>query len=210
MPHCLDHGDFALGAPCPGCAMLYNLNPSVDPLAGATFPVVFGPGETVPDFKFCLDCGKSYGWFGKVGGRCTECLNKVMAKRCQEIIAQPAPVTFVDPTGVLPPVTLDPKGAAGALKAPLWLIPPAGNEEQAKAFQDGINSGYGAWNWRKCKVKRSVYLSAMKRHIDRILDGEDVDPKSGAHHLGHVMANCAIILDAARHGTLVIDGEEAE
>jgi len=60
------------------------------------------------------------------------------------------------------------------------------------------------------KVKRSVYLSAMKRHIGRILDGEDIDPESLAHHLGHVMANCAIILDAARHGTLVIDGEESE
>lgn len=105
-------------------------------------------------------------------------------------------------------LTPDPKAAHGALKAPLWLVPPAAEEELAKALQHGIDKGYGHNNWRKTKVKRSVYLSAMKRHIGRILDGEDIDPESGAHHLGHVMANCAIILDAARHGTLVIDGEE--
>ena len=102
----------------------------------------------------------------------------------------------------------DPKAAHGALKAPLWLNPPAAEEAMAFALQLGITKGYGHNNWRKAKVKRSVYLSAMKRHIGRILDGEDIDPESGAHHLGHVMANCAIILDAARHGTLVIDGEE--
>ncbi len=48
-----------------------------------------------------------------------------------------------------------------------------------------------------------TYISAMKRHIDRMMDGEDIDPESGAHHLGHVMANCAIVLDAQRHGMLV-------
>jgi hypothetical protein len=93
---------------------------------------------------------------------------------------------------------LDPKAAHGALKAPLWLVPPAAEEELAKALALGAGK-YGEWNWRRVKVKRSVYLSAMKRHIGRILDGEDIDPESLAHHLGHVMANCAIILDAAWH-----------
>jgi hypothetical protein len=43
----------------------------------------------------------------------------------------------------------------------------------------------------------------MKRHIDKVIDGEDIDPESGAHHLGHVMAGCSIVLDACRHGTLI-------
>lgn len=103
--------------------------------------------------------------------------------------------------------SLDPKAAAGKLKAPLWLNPPAAEEAMALALALGAEK-YGAWNWRTNKVCRSTYISAMKRHIGKILDGEEIDPESGAHHLGHVMANCAIILDAARHGTLVIDGEE--
>ena len=48
-----------------------------------------------------------------------------------------------------------------------------------------------------------TYLGAMKRHIDAIIDGEDIDPESRAHYLGHVAAGCAIVLDARKHGTLV-------
>ena len=48
-----------------------------------------------------------------------------------------------------------------------------------------------------------TYLGAMKRHIDALLDGEDLAPDSGVHHLGHIAASCAIVLDAGKHGTLV-------
>lgn len=104
------------------------------------------------------------------------------------------------------PITdsLDPKAAVGATKAPLHLIPPAANEEMAKALQLGATK-YGQRNWMKNKVALNTYLAAMKRHIDCILDGEDIDPESGAHHLGHVMAGSAIVLDARRHGMLVDD-----
>jgi hypothetical protein len=43
----------------------------------------------------------------------------------------------------------------------------------------------------------------MKRHLDCVLEGEDLDPESAAHHLGHVAAGCAIVLDARHAGTLV-------
>jgi hypothetical protein len=52
-------------------------------------------------------------------------------------------------------------------------------------------------------VEIMTYLAAMRRHIDCLIDGEDIDPESGAHHLGHVAAGCAIVLDARRAGTLV-------
>lgn len=98
---------------------------------------------------------------------------------------------------------IDPKGAVGAAKPPLALLPPAFNEEVAKALFLGIKKGYGPWNWRLTKVEVMTYLHAMRRHLDEVIERNDIDEESGAHHLGHVAANCAIILDARKHGTLV-------
>lgn len=98
----------------------------------------------------------------------------------------------------------DPKQQHGEKKPPLHLIPPAGNDEQSLALALG-RAKYGERNWLRSKVNLTVYLSAMKRHIDKVLDGIDIDSESGAHHLGHVMAGCSIVLDARRHGTLIDD-----
>lgn len=98
----------------------------------------------------------------------------------------------------------DPKGEAGKLKLQLQLIPPALNAELSKALSCGAyKKNYGPWNWRKTKVEIMTYIGAMKRHIDQVVDGEDLDEESGAHHLGCVAAGCAIVLDALKHGTLV-------
>lgn len=96
----------------------------------------------------------------------------------------------------------DPKGEAGAVKPQLQLIPPAFNTETAKALAHG-NAKYGPWNWRVTRVEMMTYLGAMKRHIDAVLNREDLDPESGAHHLGHVAASCAIVLDAMQTHTLI-------
>ena len=96
----------------------------------------------------------------------------------------------------------DPKGIAGKTKPQLQLIPPALNVETAKALSLGADK-YGPWNWRENKVEIMTYLGAMKRHIDCLIEGEDIDPESGAHHLGHVAAGCGIVLDARKHGTLI-------
>jgi hypothetical protein len=99
-------------------------------------------------------------------------------------------------------VSTDPKGAAGAQKPQLQLLPPIFNREVATALALGARK-YGPWNWRENQVEIMTYLAAMRRHIDCLIDGEDIDPESGAHHLGHVAAGCAIVLDARRAGTLV-------
>jgi hypothetical protein len=96
----------------------------------------------------------------------------------------------------------DPKAIHGEKKPQLHLIPPAANEAMARALECGQKK-YGERNWLGAKVNYTTYLSAIKRHIDCILDGEDIDTESGAHHLGHIMAGCAIVLDALRHKTLV-------
>ncbi len=107
------------------------------------------------------------------------------------------------PTAQKEPIGTDPKKTMGDQKPQLQLIPPALNNEVAKALQNGIDKGYGPFNWRETPVEVMTYLGAMKRHIDDFLDGEDVASDSKVHHMGHIAANCAIILDAAKHGTLV-------
>lgn len=96
----------------------------------------------------------------------------------------------------------DPKAVAGAAKPQLQLIPPALNAETAKALALGA-AKYGPWNWRTNRVEIMTYLGAMKRHIDAIIEREDIDPESGASHFGHIAAGCGIVLDAQKHGTLI-------
>lgn len=98
--------------------------------------------------------------------------------------------------------TADPKASQAIQKPQLQLIPPALSEETAKALERGAVK-YGPWNWRENEVEIMTYLGAMKRHIDKLINGEDIDPDTGAHHLGCVAAGCGIVLDARQHGTLV-------
>lgn len=103
------------------------------------------------------------------------------------------------------PVTLpDPKQVHGEKKPQLHLIPLAAQEEMAKALELGATK-YGERNWLLGNgVNITTYLSAMARHLALVTDGkEDIDPESGAHHLGHVMAGCGIVLDALRHEKLI-------
>lgn len=97
---------------------------------------------------------------------------------------------------------LDPKKTQSVQKPQLQLIPPALNGPLAAALLNG-STRYGPWNWRESKVELMTYIGAMRRHLDALLDGEDIAQDSGVHHLGHVAASCAIVLDAAAHGTLV-------
>lgn len=99
---------------------------------------------------------------------------------------------------------LDPKGAAGALKTPLHLIPPVASAAVARVHAHGA-AKYGAYNWRSNQICTTTYIAAMKRHLDAYLDGEDLDPESGEPHIAHIAASCNILLDAGNHGTLVDD-----
>ena len=89
----------------------------------------------------------------------------------------------------------NPKTAVGVSKAPLHFIPPVSLVHLGLAMEDGGHK-YGLMNWREFTVSSSVYYDAIFRHLLAWWDGEDAAPDSGVHHLGHVMACCAIILDA--------------
>ena len=98
----------------------------------------------------------------------------------------------------------DPKGAEGKKKTQLQLLPSAFNKATADALAYGA-SKYGPWNWRATRVQTMTYVGAIRRHLDRFLEGEDIDPESGVPHLGHIAASVAILLDAGAVGRLADD-----
>ena len=89
----------------------------------------------------------------------------------------------------------DPKGAAGAIKVPLGLIPPHAMEQTAWVHKLGADK-YGPWNWRETGVCASTYVNAILRHLNAWRDGEDLDPESGISHLAHVACSANILMDA--------------
>jgi hypothetical protein len=98
----------------------------------------------------------------------------------------------------------NPKDAAASTRIPLWLLSPIAKAHWALAQFAGMVK-YGAWNWRWAGVRSSVYLSAMQRHMDAYLSGEEYDPIDGTHHLGNIMACASILLDARAAGKLTDD-----
>jgi hypothetical protein len=98
----------------------------------------------------------------------------------------------------------DPKGAAGAAKTPLGLIPPFAMDQIAWAHKLGAEK-YGPFNWRDTGVCASTYVNAMMRHLNAWRDGEDLDPESGISHLAHIACSCNILLDADYCDTLQDD-----
>lgn len=98
----------------------------------------------------------------------------------------------------------NPKDQISDKKIPLGLCSPIAQAHWALAQYAGA-SKYGAWNWRVAGVRASVYLSAAERHLAAWKSGEEHDPVDGTHHLGNVMACCAIVLDALAAGKLTDD-----
>jgi hypothetical protein len=89
----------------------------------------------------------------------------------------------------------DPKGAIGATKTPLALIPPYAMEQTAWVHKLGSEK-YGPFNWRATGVCATTYVAAIMRHLNAWRDGEDLDPESGISHIAHVACSCNILLDA--------------
>jgi hypothetical protein len=98
----------------------------------------------------------------------------------------------------------NPKDLIGVKKVQLGLFPAAGLIYGAVAMEYGAGT-YTAYNWRDGKVKTSVYLDALERHLIAFRDGEDVDPDSGLSHIAHAISNCAILADAIEGGFLIDD-----
>lgn len=98
----------------------------------------------------------------------------------------------------------NPKTLIGIKKVSLSTVPPAGLIHVARAMSNGVEK-YGLMNYRESPVEARIYIDAAYRHLMAWADGEEVAEDSGVHHLGHVMACMAIILDAESTGMLVDD-----
>jgi len=99
---------------------------------------------------------------------------------------------------------LNPKDLIGASKIDLTLVSQVSIAHTAFAMMDG-GYKYGEYNWRVVPVQARTYIAAAQRHLGDWLDGEEWAPDSMAHHLGHAIACCAILLDAMECGMLVDD-----
>jgi len=88
-------------------------------------------------------------------------------------------------------------------KPDLSLIPYCVEAELAKAMEYGA-AKYQRYNYTKGH-NISQLVAAAKRHLGKYLAGEESDDESGVHHLGHVMANCLMMLHQRELGTLKDD-----
>lgn len=105
----------------------------------------------------------------------------------------------------------NPKTIYGVGKPSVSAIPPSAIVHLGTAMAHGEQK-YGLFNYRDKTVSSSVYYNATFRHLLEWWDGNDIDTNidpvtgedtgSGCHHLAHVMACCAIILDAQGYGSL--------
>lgn len=95
----------------------------------------------------------------------------------------------------------NPKSRFGTSKPGISSIPPVALLHCGRAMDDGVQK-YGLTNWREHQVSASVYYDAAFRHLASWWDGEQLAADSKVHHLGHVMACCAILLDAEHTNSL--------
>lgn len=98
----------------------------------------------------------------------------------------------------------NPKDRLGVKKPWLHLVPPALVLWVSKVFRFSLTK-YGPYNWREKRVRVTVYLDAIERHLLAMKDGRDYDPETGFPHAAHIAASCAILLDAKAVDCLVDD-----
>jgi len=97
------------------------------------------------------------------------------------------------------------KDAIGSDKLPLSLWPESATAVGCLALLDGMLK-YGRANYRAApNLRLSIYVDALKRHVNAFVEGEDVDPDSGIPHLGHALACLAILVDASAADNLLDD-----
>ncbi len=103
--------------------------------------------------------------------------------------------------------TENPKAGIGADKAPFFGVPSSALVAMGNVMAGGALK-YGAFNYRDTRIAVSTYHDAILRHFHLYMDGEDCDPLdttppgSGVSHLAHIMACCALMIDAAENGML--------
>lgn len=78
-------------------------------------------------------------------------------------------------------------------KVDYTLLPVDALTEEALVWMKG-EIKYGRSNWEQLWGDRSriVIGQSLLRHVLAYISGEDFDPETGLHHLGHARCNCAM------------------
>lgn len=99
----------------------------------------------------------------------------------------------------------NPKAAPGRRKFDFSVLPFRVIAELSVAMLEGALK-YGRFNWRTCEpILVSTYIAALNRHITCFVEGENIDPDSGRHHLIKAMATLVVLFDAWLFGNVVDD-----
>ncbi len=98
----------------------------------------------------------------------------------------------------------NPKDAVGTKKVPMSTVPLPVLYEVALSMLEGARE-YGRHNYRVAGVRASVYYDALWRHIGAWWEGEDVDPKSGLHHIAKAIATLLVLRDSQMANNWVDD-----
>ena len=98
----------------------------------------------------------------------------------------------------------NPKDAAASGRIPMHMVPDTLVLYAAMAFAEG-DSKYISYNYRIAGVRASVYISALRRHLMRYVNGEWADRKTKVPHLASVAACTGILIDGHVTGTIVDD-----
>lgn len=100
---------------------------------------------------------------------------------------------------------INPKDAIGSLKLPLELWPAEATAMGCLGMLEGAEK-YGRNNMVAGDgVIASIYVAAVKRHIDAWFAGEEIAPDTGTPHLSNALACLAIIVKCQAHGKLIDD-----
>lgn len=104
-----------------------------------------------------------------------------------------------------PGLATNPKDAIGSTKLPLHLWPAEATALGCLGMLEGKEK-YGRNNYIAGDgVVASIYLDAVKRHLDAWFSGEEVSPDTQNDHIGNALACLAILAKARAHGKLIDD-----
>lgn len=81
-------------------------------------------------------------------------------------------------------------GKADAGKRPWHLVPWNALGQIVEVLDYGAKK-YAPGNWRNVPDAKARYFSATMRHLTAWMDGQQLDPESGLHHLAH--AGCCVL-----------------
>lgn len=79
-----------------------------------------------------------------------------------------------------------------------WSLVDFGSfEGMVRVLEFGAKK-YAAHNWKR-GLKYTETIDSLLRHLFALLRGEDIDPESGLHHIGHIQCNSMFLGYMIKH-----------